>query len=130
MEYEARRTTGKSLLSSIEPLITMPVEPDPGASWQDWEHAVQRSKIYLEYSKNKIELLELLQAFGTNAALQHNQLLETFRDKLKALLTQYRTQKDNINTERNSEQVRSYRIYSLIESKNSIYNNFILKIDF
>ena len=80
--------------------------PGPDASVEEWEAAVERSRINYEYAKNRLELLELQHQFGANSWLEYNKSSEKLRDQLKSLLEGYKTKMEQINVQRKASQLQ------------------------
>lgn len=93
--------------------MTQPLDfPDlkvPGltAGVAEWDAAVERAKIQFEYAKNRLELLELQQQFGANSWLAFNKVYESIRDHFKAVLQGYKTNMEQINIQRKTQQLRA-----------------------
>jgi len=106
-DFERLQTTGGQGWTSPLAKFEMPAIPSLDASLEVWELAVDRARIYYEYVKNRVELLELQQQFGANAWLEHNRATETFRDHFKTLLASYKSKIEQVNIERKTMQLQT-----------------------
>lgn len=88
------------------PLFEFPSAPGPEAGLNEWYEAVTRAKIMYEYTKNRLELVELQQQFGANSWLAHNQIIEKARDHFKNLLLSYKSKIEQINIQRKMKQLQ------------------------
>lgn len=88
------------------PPFEFPSAPGPEAGLSEWHEAVTRAKIMYEYTKNRLELVELQQQFGANSWLAHNQIIEKARDHFKTLLLSYKSKIEQINIQRKMKQLQ------------------------
>ena len=82
-----------------------------------------------EYTKNRLELVELQQQFGANSWLAHNQIIEKARDHFKNLLLAYKSKIEQINIQRKMKQLQQKSKLANLETAwlETIKQNFELE---
>jgi len=94
--------------------------PPPSVKKTDpkaWQNAVKNAQSQIEHQSIRFENLDLLNNYGANSWMLHNEYLEQYKQRLSKLLQQYKTEIEEVNRQRKKEQTEAGRVLFQLEQK-------------